>query len=135
MKKKLAVCSVVAVLVAICVSMSVYAQDDMMTLEPDIFVDRQRPAVLFPHSLHADELGIDCLECHHVYDAKGENVWDDSEESNCTACHKLEADGKKMPAMKAFHTNCQGCHEEEGRGPVTCGECHLRTKQAPKETH
>lgn len=102
-----------------------YAQDDIQSLEHDIFVGRQRPAAVFSHEQHADTAGIDCMECHHAYE-NGENVWDDSMETDCTACHVLEAEGKKMSAMKAFHTNCKGCHEKEGKGPVTCGECHPR---------
>ncbi len=128
MKKNLAVYSVIVVLASLCVCASVYAQEDIMSLEHDVFVDRQRPAAVFPHALHADDVGIDCLECHHVYDKSGENVWDETEESDCTACHGLEAAGKVMPAMKAFHANCQGCHTKEGKGPVTCGECHPREK-------
>jgi hypothetical protein len=100
-----------------------YAQDDTIWLEHDIFVGRERPGVTFPHALHADELGLDCLECHHIY-KNGENIWDDSEETDCTACHGLKAEGKKMSADKALHTNCKGCHTREGKGYVTCGECH-----------
>jgi len=104
-----------------------YAQDDIQSLEHDIFADRQRPAATFSHELHADTAEIDCVECHHVYE-NGENVWDDSMETDCTSCHKLEADGKTMSAMKAFHSNCKGCHTKEGKGPVTCGECHPKKK-------
>ena len=100
-----------------------YAQEDIKYLEHDIFVDRQRPAASFSHELHADTEGIDCLECHHVYE-NGQNVWDDSQETDCTTCHGLREAGKVVSAMKAFHTNCKGCHDEKGKGPVTCGECH-----------
>jgi hypothetical protein len=32
-----------------------------------------------------------------------------------------------MPGLtKAFHTNCKGCHENKNKGPVMCGECHVR---------
>lgn len=101
-----------------------YAQDDIKQLEHDIFIERERPAAVFSHTLHSDEAEIDCLACHHKYE-NGENVWDDSAETECAECHKLEADGKMMPLMKAFHANCKGCHEKE-KGPLTCGECHPR---------
>ncbi len=101
-----------------------YAQDDIKQLEHDIFIERERPAAVFSHTLHSDETEIDCLACHHKYE-NGENVWDDSAETECAECHKLEADGKMMPLMKAFHANCKGCHEKE-KGPLTCGECHPR---------
>lgn len=101
-----------------------YAQDDIKQLEHDIFIERERPAAVFSHTLHTDEAEIDCLACHHKYE-NGENVWDDSAETECAECHKLEADGKMMPLMKALHANCKGCHEKE-KGPLTCGECHPR---------
>jgi hypothetical protein len=104
-----------------------YAQEGIESLEHDVFADRQRPAAIFSHELHADTQGIDCLECHHAYE-NGENVWDDSQETDCTTCHGLEAAGKTISAMKAFHTKCKGCHEEKGEGPVTCGECHPKKK-------
>ncbi|MBA3019353.1 MAG: cytochrome c family protein [Proteobacteria bacterium] len=104
-----------------------FAQDDIKQLQHDIFVNRERPAAVFPHTLHSDALGIDCLECHHIY-KNGENVWDESELSDCTGCHSLKADGKKMSAMRAFHTNCKNCHLKENKGPVTCGECHPKKK-------
>lgn len=104
-----------------------YAQDDIKSLKHDVFIDRERPAAVFSHTFHADNLGIDCLECHHIY-KNGENVWDDSSESECAACHKLEADGKTLPLMKAFHTNCKGCHKKD-KGPLTCGECHPKRKE------
>jgi hypothetical protein len=28
--------------------------------------------------------------------------------------------------MKAYHMNCKGCHLEKGKGPILCGECHVR---------
>lgn len=125
--KKIALYVVVAGLASLFIFGAAYAQDEIQWLEHDIFVGRERPAAVFSHAVHADDLGIDCLECHHIYE-NGENVWDDSEESDCTACHKLEAEGKKMPAVKAFHANCQGCHKDEAKGPITCGECHPRKK-------
>lgn len=116
----------IAGMACFCIFSVAYAQDDIQWLEHEIFVDRERPAAAFSHTLHADDAGIDCDKCHHVYDESGENVWDDSQESNCIVCHGIEAEGKKMGAMKAFHTNCKGCHEEENAGPLTCGECHPR---------
>lgn len=133
MKKNLAVFSLFAVLACVCVCVPAFGQDHIVTLEHNIFVDRQRPAALFSHTVHADDAAIDCLECHHIYDENGENVWEDSEESDCTACHLLDKSGKAMPAMEAFHANCKGCHVTEGKGPLTCGECHPRTKKVDVE--
>ncbi len=127
-KNKIALYVAIVGLASLFILGSVYAQDDINSLQHDIFSTRERPAAIFPHTLHADDLAIDCLDCHHIYDKDGENVWEDTEESDCTACHGLEADGKKLPAMKAFHDNCKGCHAKENKGPLTCGECHPRKK-------
>lgn len=126
--KKSNVLMVIAGLTGLFVAGLAYAQDDIQWLEHDIFMNRERPAAAFPHTLHADDLELDCLDCHHIY-KDGENVWDESEISDCTACHSLEADGKIMSAMKAFHANCKGCHLEQNKGPVTCGECHPKKKE------
>ena len=124
---KIILCIALACLTALFIFGFAYAQDDVMILKHDIFSGSERPAVVFPHALHADKAGIDCMECHHIY-KDGKNVWDDSEESDCTVCHGLKADGKKLSAMRAFHANCKGCHTDEGKGPLTCGECHPRKK-------
>ena len=122
-KKNMALYIALVGLASLVVFGAAYAQDDTIWLEHDIFVKRERPGVSFPHALHADELGIDCLECHHIY-KNDENLWDDSEETDCTACHGLKREGEKLSAEQAFHTNCKGCHTKQGKGPVTCGECH-----------
>ncbi len=126
-KNRIALYIAIAGLASLFIIGAVYAQDDIKSLKHDIFVERERSAALFPHVLHTDEAEIDCLECHHIY-KDGENVWDDSAETECAECHKLEADGKTIPLMKAFHENCKGCHEKEGKGPITCGECHPMKK-------
>ena len=77
-----------------------YAQDDIKSLKHDVFIERERPAAVFPHVFHTDEAEIDCLMCHHIYDETGENIWDDSSESECAECHKLEGDGKVLPLMR-----------------------------------
>ena len=111
------------------------AQEAELTLEStDVFVKKQRPAVVFNHERHMDVYS-DCIECHHIYEynnGEKENVWEGDEQS-CSECHKLKKEDKKMPLMKAFHENCTGCHrklskENEQAGPVTCGECHIRNK-------
>ncbi|MFH1076628.1 MAG: cytochrome c3 family protein [Pseudomonadota bacterium] len=102
-----------------------YAQDNQMLLQHDIFKNRQRPGVSFNHNSHSEK--SDCLKCHHEYNERGDNLWDDSKESSCTTCHKLEAQGKIIPATKAFHLNCIGCHKSEG-GPLACGKCHINRR-------
>ena len=111
------------------------AQEAEITLEStDVFVKKQRPAVMFKHELHYDAYP-DCVECHHIYeynDGKKENIWS-GEEQTCSECHKQKREDKKLPLMNAFHEKCTGCHrqlakENQKAGPVTCGECHIRKK-------
>lgn len=105
-----------------------YAQQEVLKLEHQAFGKRQRPGVTFPHAKHFES--IDCLQCHHFY-ADGKNVWDESRETNCSACHALKAEQKKMELMNAFHGTCLTCHRKDkaaGKksGPVMCGECHVK---------
>lgn len=106
------------------------AQQEVLKLEHQAFVSRQRPAVVFPHAQHYGTLA--CTDCHHFYE-NGKNVWDESRETNCAACHGLKAEGGKMGLMPAFHGKCLNCHRKtkaEGKnaGPVVCGECHVKGK-------
>lgn len=115
------------VMVTFMVATCVYAQEEVLKLEHKAFEKRQRPGVIFSHGKHFE--AIDCMACHHFY-VSGENVWDESRETNCAACHGLEDEGKKMGLMRAFHENCVGCHRETKAAagqtlPVMCGECHV----------
>lgn len=71
--------------------------------------------VLFTHSGHMDNYGLDCLECHHNLD------YDDT--YNCSDCHESTGDESMPSRVDAFHFQCQGCHEDMG-GPVECNSCH-----------
>jgi len=131
-KKKIALYIALAGLASLVILGMAYAQDDMLWLEHDIFVGRERPGVAFPHALHADELGLDCLECHHIYE-NGENVWDESEEvQKCSECHSpTENQGKVKKLKIAFHRNCKSCHRmltKEGMSEDApyrkCSDCH-----------
>lgn len=63
---------------------------------------------------------------------------------DCTACHLEKAEGilsqkymrledtDRKTVMDVYHDNCLACHKETARsgkpsGPVTCGECHVKT--------
>jgi hypothetical protein len=68
----------------------------------------------------------DCWVCHHVYE-DGKLLKDESSEGEpCSACHSLEEIDSQPGLMDAYHLNCKGCHEEIKKGPITCGECHVR---------
>ncbi len=105
--------------------------------------------VLFPHALHADDLGIACQDCHHRVTApalttphptyleqcsgrcdachgrKGEEACD----HKCGTCHPkaINAAHDEIPSPKvAVHQTCGGCHEI-GTGPdasASCSNCH-----------
>ena len=131
MEKRAIVLSVVtAFLFFSMVSGWVYAQEDEITLEhKEVFEKPQRPPVVFNHATHSEEFP-ECTECHHIYeytDGERENVWV-GEEQRCSDCHKLEKEDKKLGLRTTFHENCTGCHREIKKGPVTCGECHIREK-------
>ena len=107
---------------------SAHSQEDMRFIDTDVFENSQRPPALFNHDAHNELAEIEeCNECHHIYDEDG-NLQEDesSEDQTCADCHELAAVGNKPALMKAFHTNCKGCHLDRRKGPVMCGQCHIR---------
>ena len=107
-------------------------EEDLLEDHPDAYLDKQRPAVNFPHEFHMGE--FNCLQCHHDYDEDGKNVLDenllkeDNKEILCGSCHNA---GTDIDLKKAFHHNCIGCHRDSSKsgdptGPELCGECHVK---------
>ena len=105
---------------------------DLLMDHPDAYVEKQRPAVNFPHESHMGAL--ECLACHHDYDDNGKNVLAENliKEGNqailCGSCHDAAAD---VDLKKAFHRQCMGCHRDlrksgDPTGPELCGECHVK---------
>jgi len=107
---------------------SAHSQEDMQFVSDDAFIKPRRPPVVFQHDAHNESAGIEaCDGCHHVYDENGTPVEDESsEDQSCSECHDLERSGNKPALMKAFHANCKGCHKEKKKGPLMCGQCHVR---------
>ncbi|MBW2058140.1 MAG: cytochrome c3 family protein [Deltaproteobacteria bacterium] len=71
--------------------------------------------VIFTHTMHFEDYGLDCGDCHHE-DLEGGMT-------KCINCHE--------PPKKALHKNCLGCHKKlkaQGKdtGPVKCRECHIK---------
>lgn len=71
--------------------------------------------VTFTHTMHIEDYGIDCGDCHHE-DMEGGMA-------KCTNCHESP--------KKVLHKNCMGCHKDlqkEGKetGPVKCKDCHIK---------
>jgi len=127
MKKGVLTVVLTALFVSGFMLLSVHSQEDMEVVDPSAFTNPQRTAAVFKHDAHNEKAMIeDCSECHHVYE-DGKKVEEaSSEDQRCSDCHGLEADGKTLALVKAFHTNCKGCHVEQKKGPIMCGECHVR---------
>jgi hypothetical protein len=126
MNPRAAVVWALVVLGTLCV-VNAWSQEAMRAVSTEAFSKPQRPAAVFPHDAHNEKAGIDaCNQCHHVYEG-GKLVEDESsEDRRCSDCHDAGDAGRQPGLMKAFHLNCKGCHQEQKKGPVMCGECHVR---------
>jgi len=125
--KKAAVIIFAIVVVSAFLFVSAYSQEDMTSVDSSVFKNPQRTPSIFRHDEHNEIAGIEeCNQCHHVYD-DGTLVEDESsEDQRCSDCHGLKPSGSTPALMKAYHTNCKECHLKEKKGPVMCGECHLK---------
>lgn len=104
----------------------VLSQDDMTQLAPEAFENPQRPPSVFVHDAHNEKAGLEeCYVCHHM-DGSAPDPDDTSEGTPCADCHDLEGGDGATGLIDAYHKQCKGCHEKEGKGPVACGECHVR---------
>ncbi|MCP3898590.1 MAG: cytochrome c3 family protein [Desulfobacteraceae bacterium] len=103
--------------------------DDYATIDNTVFENPQRTQALFDHDSHNKmaELEDDCSICHHVYEDKKLIEDESSEDSMCSECHSLKKTPENsIPLRMAFHNRCKECHFESNKGPVLCGECHIR---------
>jgi hypothetical protein len=130
--KRSASCICAGLMVTLLIFVSAYCQEDMVVVRDPAFDNPQRPPSMFRPEEHNEKAGIDeCNECHHVYNDEGKLVEDESSEDQlCSECHELKKSGRKPGLMQAFHTNCKGCHEQNKKGPVMCGQCHVRGLKA-----
>ena len=120
--------SVWAALTLLCLFLAIAtAQEDMTRIDNSVFENPRRPPAVFKHDQHNEAAQIEeCSECHHVY-SNGERVEDESsEDQSCADCHEPEDSGRKPGLVKAFHMNCKDCHRQTKRGPLMCGQCHVR---------
>jgi hypothetical protein len=108
-------------------SVAAYAQEDMSVIDNHVFGNSKRPPAVFEHDQHNELSAIEeCNVCHHLYE-DGKLIEDESsEDQGCTDCHEMQDDGRKPGLMMAFHTNCKNCHREKKKGPLMCGQCHVR---------
>ncbi|HIJ56081.1 MAG TPA: cytochrome c3 family protein [Deltaproteobacteria bacterium] len=106
---------------------SVFSQEDVVTVEDSAFTERMRPPVPFKHDEHNETAGIDdCAVCHHQYEDGKLVEGESSEDKECSECHASEGDSYPISLVKAYHINCKRCHLEKKSGPVMCAECHPR---------
>ena len=105
-----------------------YSQEEMRVVSNDPLTTPRRSPAVFRHDEHNELAGIDsCSACHHVYDDNGKLIEDESsEDQRCSDCHELALSGSKPALMKAFHINCKSCHKARKKGPLMCGQCHVR---------
>ncbi len=116
-----------SLMVSLLILAAAYSQEDMVVVNDPGFKASQRPPAVFQHDQHNESAGIEeCNECHHVYEDGNLAEDESSEDQSCSDCHGLKADGSQPGLMKAFHANCKGCHQKSGKGPIMCGQCHVR---------
>lgn len=75
--------------------------------EPPRDVHFAAPAgeVVFPHALHADDLGFECTECHHETNARVLDI-------------------PHPEYFVDFWLECGVCHGEAAGAPRSCSDCH-----------
>ena len=117
----------ISVTVLVIFALPTFSQEDMEVIENDGFTKRQRPPAVFKHDEHNENAEIEeCNECHHVYEG-GKRLEDESsEDQSCSDCHSENGSDDAPRLIKAFHLNCKGCHQTAKKGPIMCGECHVR---------
>ena len=118
---------VIVVFIAAFTVISGFSQENIIAVQDGGFRQVMRPTVRFLHDEHNEAAGIeDCSGCHHSYDATGKKLEDESSEgTTCSECHLKDADDP-VPLVMAYHGQCKGCHDDQKKGPVMCGECHVK---------
>ena len=103
------------------------AQSDIVSLQSPAFIKPSRPAVAFKHDEHNEKAVLtDCVICHHGGKGGKMDISASTEGTPCAECHPVKPGTKATPLMAAYHKQCVGCHETKKKGPVACGECHVR---------
>ena len=117
----------ISTMVSVLIALPAFSQEEMEVIENDGFSKIQRPPAVFKHDEHNEIAEIEeCNECHHVYE-DGERLEDESsEDQSCADCHSENESDDRPRLIKAFHLNCKGCHQTAKKGPIMCGECHVR---------
>lgn len=117
------------IVLSLIVCMNGSAQNETPRLDNSMFANPQRPGAVFDHDTHNEmaELEENCTACHHVYENKTIIEDESSEDTPCGDCHGLKPTPENsVPLRKAFHGRCKSCHFTSKKGPVLCGECHIK---------
>jgi len=104
-----------------------WGQEGIRELLSPAFGRHQRPAALFEHDAHNEKAKLqDCVACHHGGGQGRIDPSASSEGTPCSECHAVSPAGTGTSLMRAFHKQCVGCHTAQKKGPLACGECHVR---------
>lgn len=121
---------IVSCSVVLCVTLcgvSAFSEDEYVWFQLEPFGKLERPVSVFDHDEHNEKAQIeDCARCHHVYEDGKLVEGESSEGIGCAECHTLEAQGSQPGLRMAYHKQCKDCHVEMKKGPVACGECHVK---------
>jgi len=124
---KKGICLLIAPLLVGVLLIPAFSQEDMVAVDSEGFSKKQRPPAVFRHDEHNETALIEeCSECHHVYENREKLADESSEGQGCWECHDETGSGNQPGLRKAFHTNCKGCHRQNKKGPIMCGQCHVR---------
>jgi len=88
----------------------------------------------FPHEMHSEDIGMECVECHHETDAAALNIphmdYFDDFWIDCSECHKPNGDTVMEPqaCSDCHHTDPTGIADESLSSKVVihelCWDCH-----------
>lgn len=116
-------------ILAMAASGPAFSQGEKERLDPSAFKMPQRPGAIFSHDDHTQEVQIsdNCAICHHVYENKKLVPDESSEDNACSDCHSLQPSSENgISLVNAFHKRCRQCHFASKKGPVLCGQCHIK---------
>lgn len=103
------------------------SQEDMTVIASDAFEKLTRPAATFVHDQHNEKAGVeDCVICHHGGSDGVQDTSSSTEGTPCADCHAVLPGKDATGLTKAYHQQCIRCHEQSGKGPLACGQCHVR---------
>ena len=71
------------------------------TLPETIVIDTSEGRITLPHLAHARQF-------------------------NCNTCHSEIEPGKIAWDKDTAHAYCRDCHTRNGKGPITCAQCHRK---------